>query len=103
MSVLVCSATYFGCCVSFMFHSEVLLSSEARIVTYVNKQGDRSEHSLEEVLQTGENSLDTVPLSIVCKWFTMLSSSPRTDRKDIAKRLKYTKDIMYRLINIQAR
>lgn len=63
--------------VVFFDRSEVLLSSEARIVTYVNKQGLRSEHSLEEVLQTG--------------------------RTDIAKRLKYTKDIMYRLINIQAK
>ena len=63
--------------VVFFDRSEVLLSSEARIVTYVSKQGLRSEHSLEEVLQTG--------------------------RTDIAKRLKYTKDIMYRLINIQAK
>jgi len=60
--------------VVFFDRSEVLLSSEARIVTFVNKQGVRSEHSLEEVLQTG--------------------------RTDISKRLKYTKDIMYRLINI---
>lgn len=63
--------------VVFFDRSEVLLSSEARIVTFVNKQGIRSEHSLEEVLKTG--------------------------RTDIAKRLKYTKDIMYRLINIQAK
>lgn len=34
-------------------HSEVLLSSEARVITYVSKQGQRSEHSLDEVLQTG--------------------------------------------------
>ena len=33
--------------------SEVLLSSEARMVTYVNKQNVRSDHTLEEVLQTG--------------------------------------------------
>jgi polo-like kinase 1 len=63
--------------VLFFDRSEVLLSSEARMVTYVNKQGARSEHSLEEVLQTG--------------------------RTDIAKRLKYAKDIMYRLISTQAR
>jgi polo-like kinase 1 len=63
--------------VVFFDRSEILLSSEARIVTYVSKAGDRSEHSLEEVLQHG--------------------------RKDISKRLKYTKDIMYRLINIQTR
>ena len=47
------------------------------MITYVNKQGARSEHSLDEVLQAG--------------------------RLDIAKRLKYTKDIMYRLINTQSR
>ena len=35
--------------------SEVLLTSEARMVTYVNKQNVRSEHTLEEVLQTGKS------------------------------------------------
>jgi hypothetical protein len=39
----------------------------------VNKHSERYDYLLEEVMQTG--------------------------RKDIAKRLKYTKDIMYRLIN----
>ena len=34
--------------------SEVLLSSEARVITYVSKQGQRSEHSLDDVLQTGK-------------------------------------------------
>eukprot|EP01038_Epipyxis_sp_PR26KG_P007940 gene7940-10774_t len=61
--------------VVFYDRSEVLLSSEARVITYVNKHSARSEHSLDEVLGTG--------------------------RLDIAKRLKYTKDIMYRLINTQ--
>jgi polo-like kinase 1 len=42
----------------FFDRSEVLLSSEAKIVTYVNKLGDRSEHTLEEVLQTGSDSRD---------------------------------------------
>jgi hypothetical protein len=37
----------------FFDRSEILLSSEARVVTYVAKQGERSEHSLEEVLQEG--------------------------------------------------
>ncbi len=60
--------------VVFFDRSEVLLSSEARVVTYVNKQGHREDHSLEDVLHTG--------------------------RTDIAKRLKYTKDIMHRLINV---
>ena len=40
--------------VVFFDRSEVLLSSEARVVTYVNKLGVREEHSLEEVLHTGE-------------------------------------------------
>lgn len=54
-------------------NSEVLLSSEARQITYVNKTGERSEHILDDVMVSG--------------------------RADIAKRLKYTKDIMHRLIN----
>lgn len=61
--------------VVFFDKSEVLLSSEAKIVTYVNKSGERSEHTLNDVLST--------------------------ERADIAKRLKYTKDILYRLINLQ--
>jgi serine/threonine protein kinase len=60
--------------VVFFDRSEVLLSPEARVVTYVNKSGSREEHSLEEVLHSG--------------------------RSDIAKRLKYTKDIIWRLINV---
>lgn len=44
------------------------------MITYVNKVGERSEHALDD----------------------MLSS-----RVDIAKRLKYTKDIMHRLISSQ--
>lgn len=43
------------------------------MITYVNKQGDRSEHALNDVMLAG--------------------------RVDISKRLKYTKDIMHRLIN----
>jgi hypothetical protein len=50
-----------------------LLSSEARVITYVNKSGERSEHALDDIMLAG--------------------------RVDIAKRLKYTKDIMYRLIH----
>ena len=55
----------------------MLLSSEARIITYVNKAGQRTEHSLDSILSSG--------------------------RLDIAKRLKYTKDIMHRLIHTQTR
>lgn len=56
-------------------YSEVLLSSEAQIITYVNKTGERSEHALNDIMLAG--------------------------RVDIAKRLKYTKDIMHRLIQSQ--
>jgi len=56
-------------------YSEVLLSSEAQIITYVNKLGERSEHFVQDIAYQG--------------------------REDIAKRLKYAKDIMYRLITPQ--
>eukprot|EP01040_Poterioochromonas_malhamensis_P002939 gene2939-3126_t len=61
--------------VIFYDRSEVLLSSEAQIITYVNKTGERSEHALNDIMLAG--------------------------RVDIAKRLKYTKDIMHRLIQSQ--
>jgi hypothetical protein len=48
--------------VVFFDRSEVLLSSEARIVTYVNKQGAREQHTLEDVLHTG--SFHHFPLSL---------------------------------------
>jgi hypothetical protein len=59
--------------VVFFDRSEIILSSEARVVTYVNKQGKREGYPLENILNSG--------------------------RSDIAKRLKYTKDIMGRLIS----
>jgi serine/threonine protein kinase len=62
--------------VVFFDRSEILLTAEAHVITYVNKEGMRSEHSLQEALQSG--------------------------RVDVIKRLKYAKDIMYKLINIQA-
>jgi polo-like kinase 1 len=58
--------------VVFFDHTEVLLSAEARSVTYVDKNRQRSTHSLAAVM-----------------------SEPRAD---IAKRLKYTKDILHQLI-----
>lgn len=61
--------------VVFFDQSEILLASEARIVCFVNKEGQRSEYTLDDVFRNG--------------------------RSDIAKRLKYTKDIMSRLINLQ--
>ena len=36
--------------------SEVLLSSEARMITYVSKVGVRSEHSLDDVMLSGETA-----------------------------------------------
>jgi len=59
--------------VVFFDHTEVLLSSEAKLVTYVDKQRNRSTHSLGAVM--------------------------KEPRADIAKRLKYTKDILYQLIS----
>jgi hypothetical protein len=83
----------------------VLLSSEARVITYVSKQGQRSEHSLDDVLQTGtlqKNVIQTffvlIPTNYSCFIFFRCAG-----RLDIAKRLKYTKDIMYRLINTQSK
>jgi len=58
--------------VVFFDHTEVLLSSEAKLVTYVDKTRNRSTHSLSAVM--------------------------KEPRADIAKRLKYTKDILYQLI-----
>ena len=43
--------------VVFFDRSEVLLSPEARMVTYVNKTGIREEHSLEDVLHSGRSDI----------------------------------------------
>ena len=59
--------------VVFFDHTEVLLSAEARSVTYVDKERVRSTHSLASAMGSG-------------------------GRADIAKRLKYTKDILHQLI-----
>ena len=56
--------------VHFHDHTEIILSSEARVVTYMDKQGTRS----------------TYPL---------VSIPPQ---QDLVKRLKYTKEILYQLI-----
>ena len=60
--------------VVFFDHTEVLLSCEARSVTYVDKERKRSTLSLAAIM-SGSNG-----------------------RPDIAKRLKYTKDILHQLI-----
>jgi polo-like kinase 1 len=56
----------------FLDNTEIMLSNDARVVTYLDKQGVRKTMSLTEVVQ-----------------------SPRAD---ITKRLKYTKDILRQLI-----
>ena len=60
--------------VCFQDHTEIILSSESRIVTYVNKKGERS----------------TYPLS------TALENS----NFEMTKRLKYTKDILTHMLNM---
>ena len=61
--------------VVFFDHSEVLLAEQARVVCFVSKEGHRSEHTLDEVF--------------------------RSKRADIVKRLKYTKEIMSKMIDLQ--
>ena len=58
--------------VSFFDRTEIVLSSGARIITYLDKTGKRETRPLVEVLNNS--------------------------RPDIAKRLKYTKDILHQLI-----
>lgn len=59
--------------VNFKDHTEILLNSESRFVTYVNKKGERS----------------VMPLSAA------LDSSDA----EMTKRLKYTKDILTTMLN----
>ena len=58
--------------VMFLDSTEVILSSEAKLVTFCDKQGQRRTMSLQEVTEA--------------------------PRSDITKRLKYTKDILRQLI-----
>lgn len=73
------------------------------MITYVSKVGVRSEHSLDDVMLSGEAVVNQLVSALSC--FTVLLCHPLsiTGRLDIAKRLKYTKDIMYRLINTQSK
>lgn len=73
------------------------------MITYVSKVGVRSEHSLDDVMLSGEAVTVHQPTSIRFELFTSLLCHPIIGRLDIAKRLKYTKDIMYRLINTQSK
>ena len=60
--------------VCFQDHTEIILLSESRIVTYVNKKGERSTYPLSSAL---ENS-----------------------NYEMTKRLKYTKDILTHMLNM---
>jgi polo-like kinase 1 len=60
--------------VCFQDHTEIILSSESRIVTYANKKGERS----------------TYPLS----------SALESNNYEMTKRLKYTKDILTHMLTI---
>jgi len=60
--------------VCFQDHTEIILSSESRIVTYVNKVGERS----------------TYPLS----------SALESNNYEMTKRLKYTKDILTHMLTL---
>jgi len=58
--------------VNFQDHTELLLSSETRVVTYVNKKGERTNYAL--------------------------ASAMESDNAEMTKRLKYTKDILSHML-----
>ena len=58
---------------NFQDHTEILLKSESRLVTYVNKKGERS----------------TLPLNLALE----------SQNAEMTKRLKYTKDILTHMLN----
>jgi polo-like kinase 1 len=60
--------------VCFQDHTEIILGSESRVVTYVNKKGERS----------------TYPLS----------SALESNNYEMTKRLKYTKDILTHMLTL---
>jgi hypothetical protein len=59
--------------VNFQDHTEILLNSENRLVTYVNKKGERQ----------------TLPLNLALE----------SNNAEMTKRLKYTKDILTHMLN----
>jgi len=59
--------------VNFQDHTEILLNSESRMVTYVNKKGERSTLPLNQALES--------------------------NNAEMTKRLKYTKDILTHMLN----
>ena len=60
--------------VCFQDHTEIILSSESRVVTYANKKGERT----------------TYPLS----------SALESNNYEMTKRLKYTKDILTHMLTL---
>jgi hypothetical protein len=62
--------------VNFQDHTEIMLSSETKVVTYVNKKGERC----------------TYPLN----------SAMESSNLEMVKRLKYTKDILTHMLNANA-
>lgn len=59
--------------VDFQDKTQIILSSESRLVTYVNKKGDKSEYPIATALES--------------------------DNAEMAKRLKYTKEILTHMLN----
>ena len=59
--------------VNFQDHTEILLNSDSRLVTYVNKKGERS----------------TLPVNLALE----------SQNAEMTKRLKYTKDILTHMLN----
>jgi polo-like kinase 1 len=60
--------------VSFQDHTEILLNSESRLVTYVNKKAERQTLPLNQALES--------------------------NNAEMTKRLKYTKDILTHMLNV---
>ena len=58
---------------NFTDKSEIILSSENKMVTYVNKKGEKSSYPLQTALESSNH--------------------------EMAKRLKYTKEILTHLLN----
>jgi len=63
--------------VNFTDKTEIILSSEQRLVTYVNKKGEKSQYPLATALESSN--------------------------VEMAKRLKYTKDILTNMLNTNQR
>ena len=59
--------------VNFQDHTEIILSSETKMVTYVNKQGERKTYRLSQAIDSGD--------------------------LEMQKRLKYTKDILTQMLS----